>query len=66
MKRAQVLLRLESESLAQTEGTVVSVMQPKHGLDSDNNIDIRTLNESVKSITKRLDKLDNNDYENRI
>ena len=66
MKRAQVLLRLESESLTHTEGTVVSVIKSKHGLDSDENLNIRTLNESIKLITKRLDDLDCNDNENRI
>ena len=38
MKRAQVFLRLESESLVQT-GAAGSVMKPEHDLDSDNNID---------------------------
>ena len=66
MKQAQVLLRLESESLVQTERTVVSVIQSKHGLDSDEDIDLRTLNESVKLIAKRLDNLDYIDNTNRI
>ena len=66
MKPAQVLLRLESESLVQTKGTVVSVMQSKHGLDSDEDIELRTLNESVKLIAKLLDNLHYIDNANRI
>ena len=57
MKRAQVLIRLQSESM-EKDGEVAVVKITKHGRENNENTEMQMLNSAVRKITEQLVTLD--------